>query len=398
MKQNNFTYIILEGSDGVGKTSILPHLYELFNRRYIIEDRGDISEYVYATKYNRPMRKYSHNMSALYVILRRNEDELLRNIRSRTTHDALGDRITTEEEEKKIADQALFVNAYTKLQDEYAMVLVDISELTVEQSAKKVANAIKQYISEIPHDAHMNSFNLMYEKGCAKFGLQWYTIDNQPYLENQMIMADFQYHNGMFETYDDKTIPHNLLFSAAYENTEICTIDEFKAKTVDFQYPINSKILFRPEVYKYAETMTNKHTMLTTESGMLKLDNLQTFPKTFGDDYIKYLSKAKATVYTSRELEPIEMMTVRCYEAVLANNVIFVDWKTDPNSKILHQIYGNDQEMIDLLNVTEFNLAERYEQVMKDDKLIMKILTAQHAWYNRLLGEINVNKIKQVVK
>ena len=390
MKNNNISYIILEGGDGVGKSTLNPYIYRKFNRKFTIETRGDISEYVYAKKYNRPMHKYEHGLPFLYVILIRDKLETTQMIIDRKTQSFV-ENISTEDELNTLDDQDLFIQAAKDLKDEYNIIVVDLSGCNIEQSVDKVCHAIEEYIqNNIKYDETMNMFNKMYELGCEKYDLIWRCIDNQPYLNNQMIMADFQYHNGMFETYTNKTIPHNLLFSAAYSKTNMTDINDFYDREIDFVYPINSKIKFRNKIWAYLQELLKHHIVLTTKTDYLQsldMSNLAIFDKVFGDGYIKQLSRAKATVYSSRELAHIEMMTVRCYESVLADNIIFVDEKTDPQHKILTQIYKDDEEMIEQLTVNEHNISQKYEWIMSND-CVCYILTKQRQWYEKLLQDL----------
>ena len=88
-------------------------------------------------------------------------------------------------------------------------------------------------------------------------------------------------------------------------------------------------------------------------------------------------------------------MTARWYEAVLANTVIFVDKITDPHSKVLKQIHGDNEELIDMLTVIPETIVNKYFTVINDTKLVKQILDAQHKRFNKLLSEIDVEKIKK---
>ena len=89
------------------------------------------------------------------------------------------------------------------------------------------------------------------------------------------------------------------------------------------------------------------------------------------------------------------MMTARWYEAVLANTVIFVDKITDPHCKVLKQIHGNDERLIDKLTVIPETIVNSYNEVMSDKELVKTILDRQHTLFNKLLSEINAEKIKK---
>jgi hypothetical protein len=340
--------------------------------RYLVKYDGDITEFVRAEREHRVSNKYLHNVPALHVVLY-----------NKNSNGVLNEH------------NAAYIRAAVLLKDEYNTIIIDISNMFYDEIVNTITNEIKKFVSELPIDKELNSFNELYKKGAEKYGLKVTVRDNQPYLENQMFMADFQYHNGLYETFEDKSMPDTLLYAAAYSNTETDT----KNKTIDFQYPINSKILFRPEVKDYVKYISDSLTLLTTESHYLddvaKMKNVTMFGKVFGDDYIKQLSRAKATIITNRELAHIEMMTARWYEAVLANTVIFVDKITDPQCKVLKQIHGNDKQLIDKLTVIPKKIVNSYIEVINDKELVKTILDRQHAWFNKLLSEIDTEKIKK---
>lgn len=342
------------------------------NDRYLVKYDGDITEYVCAEREHRVPNKYLHNVPALHVVLY-----------DKTSNGILNER------------NAAYVRAAALLKDEYNIITIETSNMTYDEVVDTITNEVKKFVSALPTDKEINGFNELYKKGAEKYGLKVTIRDNQPYLENQQFMADFQYHNGLYETFEDKSMPDTLLYVAAYNNTET----DMSNKTIDFQYPINSKILFRPEVKDYVKHVSDSLTLLTTESHYLddvaNMKNVTMFGKVFGDDYIKQLSRTKATIITNRELAHTEMMTARWYEAVLANTVIFVDKITDPYSKVLKQIHSDNEKLIDLLTVIPETIVNNYLIVINDTQLVKQILDAQHKWFNKLLSEIDAEKIKK---
>ena len=224
-------------------------------------------------------------------------------------------------------------------------------------------------------------------------------------------MADYQYHNGSYETYDDKSIPNTLLYSAAYTNTKSLHLKDFMKKKYDVQYPINSKIKYRPDAKEYIKEALKGLTLYTSKSTYIdelvsdctneEKERMFTFDKAFGDDYIREISQAKTTVITNCEFAHTEMMTARWYEAVIANCIIFVDADTDPKQKVLKQIYGNNSMYVSLLTVTPDEFVNRVQQILRIPEMqncIEEILNAQHAWYNRLLNNIDSRKISYLCK
>lgn len=342
------------------------------NNRFLIKLNGDVTEYVKAEHEGRVPNKYLHNVPALHVVLyEKSSNEYVYN------------------------NNLKYIHAAEVLKNEYNIITIDHTDMVSDELEDEIVNRVKEFVEKLPKDKEINAFNELYKKGAEKYGLKVTVRDNQPYLENQMFMADFQYHNGLYETFEDKSMPDTLLYAAAYENTTTNT----EGKQFDFQYPINSKILFRPEVKYYIKHISDSLTLTTTESHYLddvaNMKNVNMFGKVFGDDYIKKLSKAKATIITNRELAHTEMMTARWYEAVLANTVIFADYITDPHSKVLKQIHGNDEQLIDKLTVVPETIVNSYNEVTSDKELVKTILDRQHAWFNKLLSEIDAEKIKK---
>ena len=360
-----------ESDDGFMSRLTTDVSYRL-NDRYLVKYDGDITEYVCAEREHRVPNKYLHNVPALHVVLY-----------DKTSNGILNER------------NAAYVRAAALLKDEYNIITIETSNMTYDEVVDTITNEVKKFVSALPTDKEINGFNELYKKGAEKYGLKVTIRDNQPYLENQQFMADFQYHNGLYETFEDKSMPDTLLYVAAYNNTET----DMSNKTIDFQYPINSKILFRPEVKDYVKHISDSLTLLTTESHYLddvaNMKNVTMFGKVFGDDYIKQLSRTKATIITNRELAHTEMMTARWYEAVLANTVIFVDKITDPYSKVLKQIHSDNEKLIDLLTVIPETIVNNYLTVINDAQLVKQILDAQHKWFNKLLSEIDAEKIKK---
>lgn len=394
-KSKYINHIILEGCDGVGKDTIMNLLWPMYDFKYRVYMRGEISDYVYAKKYHREFISTQRGLPFLYVILVKDKEEIKQQIINRG--------IDVKNELKKINDQDLFLMAQLDLYNDYHIIKVNISNLKPEDAAKKIYEKTTLYIDSLSFDEEVNSFNEMYELGAKKLNLYWATRNNQPFLNNRMIMADAQLHNGRFETYDDKSMPHNLIFSLAYTYQNKDSLAEFYKRPYDFAYPINSKILVRHEIYDYIKSIVNyDKTILTTESDYIKntkiyqqhKNNIRLCYKCFGDIYISTIENAKATFYCSRDLAYLEMMTVRCYEAVLANQIIFVDKLTDPQCKILKQIHKNDTKLIDLLYCNEITLCKNYDIIINDKTLVQKILINQRAWYKKLVKDLYKNGVR----
>ena len=366
MKSKIITTIILEGTDGVGKDTVANILRQDYSRHYGIYVRGELSDYVFAKKFNRPFISTQRGLPILYVLLVANEDEIKKRIVSRNKDICDID---------KIKNQQLFINAYHKFKSDYHIICVDTSNLNAEQVAKTIWTKVKKYCSSLQEDETINEYNGMYKKGCDKLGLTFKVINNQPYINNQTIMADAQLHNGSYETFSDKTMPHNFIFSLGYDNN--FDVNDIK-KEFDFCYIIGSKINVRPEVLEYLSVFEKNNMRCITK---------QTYQdKVFGDDYLKRIAKAEATVYCCRDLAYLKMITVRPYEAALSNQILFVDKLSDPDNEILQQIHGKTSELSNLLYVTPSTICDVYKSLSKEIK--DKIICSQSIWYNNLKNKI----------
>lgn len=386
MKSKYITHVILEGVDGVGKDTIASKLWRAWNFKLRTYVRGEISDYVYAKKFNRPFISTQRGLPFLYVLLLASENDLKDRIINRSIVANLSPKETAEEI-LKIQDQRLFTDAAHELHNDYHIIEYCTTGKTITKICEDIIELVWNYIHSLPCDKEINNFNEMYKKGCDKVGIELKVKGNQPFFNDNMIMADAQLHNGAYETFTDKTIPHNLIFSLAYTYKNY--FNEVN-KEFDICYPINSKILVRKEVYDYIEKIRHSGlTFLTTDSEYIpKYKCIHRMPKVFGDEYIKEIAKAKATIYTARDLAALEMITVRPYEATLAGQVIFVDKLSDKKCKLLSQIYPSDSETDRLcrrlLQCTPEDIVEKYQTVMKNEQLVKYILHKQIYWYETL--------------
>lgn len=378
-----FNTLIVEGPESELKQQFMQKLHDTFEGRFLVITHGDIYEQVYAMKHNLIPVRHTHGAQVKYILF------------------DMSDGTKECDDELSLYKKVMFALPASEFD-----VMNIVHKDTIDDIAFDISFRLDMEFRHDDNENEFNEFNKMYSLGCKQFGLKWHVIDNQPYLCNRQIMADYQYHNGSYETYDNKTIPDTLLYSAAYSNTKSIRYEDFMQKKYDVQYPINSKIKYRPDAEDYIKETIKSLTLYTSKSSYIdevvsdcteeKKNKIFTFDKVFCDDYIKELSQAKVTVITNREFAHTEMMTARWYEAVIANCIIFVDMYTDPQSKVLKQIYGDYSEFVKMLTVTPETFVDRVKCVLnlpEQQQCIEEILSAQHAWYNRLLNNINTANI-----
>ena len=383
MKSKNITHIILEGCDGVGKDTIKDEIWRAYNFQYRVYCRGEISDYVYAKKFNRKFISTQRGLPFLYVVLIGDEEIIEKHIKERAERLSWPSDLLKKELEK-ISDNKLFEKYAMLLSKEYHILTIYCKDKDIHTLCAEIYDKTIEYINNLSTDIELTPFNKQYKSGCDKLKIKFDVRDNQPYMDDIRIMADAHLHTGAFETFDNKDIPHNLIFCCGYD---INLIDKKVPKTVDFAYPVNSKILQRPEVYEYyTEFEKNKISFLVTDSKYVPCYNYATrMSKCFGDEYITRLAIAKATIYTARDLVDIEMMTCRLYEGILANQIVFVDKLSDLDCKILKNIYKDNERLINFLYVTPEIIVKNYRALSDDD--VNTILHAQQDWFFNQIKE-----------
>lgn len=377
MKSKNITHIILEGCDGVGKDTIKDKIWRAYNFQYRVYCRGEISDYVYAKKFNRKFISTQRGLPFLYVVLIGDEEIIEKHIKERAERLSWSSDLL-EKELEKISDNKLFEKYAVLLSKEYHILTIYCKDKDIHTLCTEIYDKTTEYINNLSTDIELTPFNTQYKLGCDKLKIKFDVRDNQPYMNDIRIMADAHLHTGAFETFDNKDIPHNLIFCWGYD---INLIDKKVPKTVDFAYPINSKILQRLEVYEYyTEFEKNKISFLVTDSIYVPNYNCaKRMGKCFGNEYITRLAIAKATIYTARDLVDIEMMTCRLYEGILANQIVFVDKLSDPDCKILKNIYNDNERLINLLYITPETVVKNYRALSDDD--VDVILHTQQDWF-----------------
>lgn len=376
MLSRTITTIILEGSDGVGKDTIAHEMWQDHAAKYRIYVRGELSDYVYAKKYKRAFRSTQRGLPFLYVLLTDEMESIANKVVRRDGCES--------EDLKKVCDQKLFIDAMNDLKSDYHIIEYSVHDKTPQQCAKEIYALCDSFAASLKEDESINEYNQMYKTGCDQLGIKFSVKNNQPFFDDTMIMADAQLHNGIYETFSDKRCPHNLIFSLGYSNIDINT-----SKSFDFCYIIGSKINVRQEVNEYLKAFKDADIRCMTK--------IEAKDKVFGDAYIRRISQAYCTIYTARDLKSLKMITVRPYEAALANQILFVDKESDPDNEILSQIHGQSKYK-NLLYVTPETIADTYKNLTQNDFAI--ITEHQHRWYDRLRKTClkNKNLIKSYLK
>lgn len=390
MKTPYITTIILEGTDGVGKSTVISGLQKFYKFRYMMYHRGDMSNMVYAEKFNRFPALTQIGLPFLHVLLTCNDDELMERINGRQT-----DESEKCSDVESILDQDRFIYYANHMKNDYHVIIVDTSGQSKEDTINVVIKRIEDYVARLPIDHDMTAWNEMYDKACKKLGLTFAVRGNQPYINNIPFMSESTLQNGVYEQFSNKDYPDNFIYSLAYDITE----DEVNSipKTVDFAYVINSKINRRPEVYAYYDAFAANNKTCIVSDHLPQLEkhiNRRWFVpvgKSFGNDFIRSIAPAKATIYCGADLAHLKLQTARLYEAIIAKQIVFVDQFADEDNEMLEAMH-RDRELLRLLNTAPNYIIEAYDYIMSHPTIYQKILSNQSKYYNHLKSTINGGK------
>lgn len=390
MKSSQITTIVIEGTDGVGKSTVISGLQKFYKFRYMMYHRGDMSNMVYAEKFHRFPALTQVGLPFLHVLLVCEDDELMKRINGRQTDEA-----EKKSDVQSIFDQDRFIYYANRMMNDYHVIIVDTSGRSKEETVEMVIERIEKYVADLPVDENITQWNEMYAKACNKLGLRFSSRGNQPYINDIPFMSESTLQNGVYEQFSNKDYPDNFIYSLAYDikDEEVQSI----SKTIDFAYVINSKINRRPEVYRYYDAFAahNKTCIVSAELPMLeKHPNRRWFVpvgRTFGNDFIRNIAPAKATVYCGKDLAYLKLQTARLYEAIIARQIVFVDFEADLDNEMLKAIH-HDDDLVRLLTVSPDDIVFEYDHIMSHPALYQTIIENQLNYYNNLKSTINGGK------
>lgn len=390
MKANNIFSLIIDGADGCGKTSLNIMCQKRTNFELLAYDRGELSYYVYAKKFHRPFVPTMRGLPICIVFLKCDQRVLRERIIERAKKEKWSQK-DLEKELAKVQDEVLFEQAAKDFERDYHIITIDVSYKTTEQAFDELIVKLKELLDTLPVDEQQSNWNVMYEKGCQKLGLNFKVRNNQPYINDIPFMSESTCQNGVYEMFDVKDYPTNIIFMRGYDLDFDSTKDI--EKSLDFSYIINSKVLRRPEILEYMDKMVQaqKSCLVSQHPSMPKAKGFIKIGKVFGDQFVTEQAKANATIYCARDLAYLELQTARLYEAILARQIVFVDELSDPDNKILSQIHASD-EICSMLRVTPETFIEKYDAIMNDKLLRDVILAEQMYWYKNLLDTVKGGK------
>ena len=207
MKNNYILGFIIEGTDGVGKTTLRNKLTKYYNYSYFVYDRGDISNYVYSKIYNRDFIPMQLHLPILYILLTCSKEELKKRIINRDFEN----KEILEKELNKIEQQDNFINAYNELKNDYNIITINTTNKNEDEVLDLVVKEIEKYIYNLPSDEEISEWNKLYKKGCEKLKLKFEVKNKQSFINNFPICTDYTCYNGAYETFKYNKTPISLI-------------------------------------------------------------------------------------------------------------------------------------------------------------------------------------------
>ena len=132
MKNKNVFNLIIEGPDGVGKSTLIQKLFKHYNYRYMCYHRGELSNLVYARKFNRVYYTTQRGLPFLYIYLYCSKDKLKERLEKRDLSD--------KEEIAKISDVDLFEQGYEDMKNDYDIIRIDTSDMNEDEVLNHTIN------------------------------------------------------------------------------------------------------------------------------------------------------------------------------------------------------------------------------------------------------------------
>ena len=162
MKSKNITHIILEGCDGVGKDTIKDEIWRAYNFQYRVYCRGEISDYVYAKKFNRKFISTQRGLPFLYVVLIGDEEIIEKHIKERAERLSWSSDLL-EKELEKISDNKLFEKYATLLSKEYHILTIYCEDKDIYSLCAEIYDKTTECINHLSTDIELTPFNTQYK-------------------------------------------------------------------------------------------------------------------------------------------------------------------------------------------------------------------------------------------
>lgn len=354
---NNISHVVIEGCDGVGKSTLLFGLQKKFNRiGPSFRDRGELSDFVYAKKFGRSVVSVNQcHLPFLYVLITKSEDEIRKQLERRAQIDPVAAKDLSEELDA-IKDQSLFMDVFHEFKVDHHAIMCNLTGKTIDESIDFVYDKINEYIDHLPKDCADSTTHFILSSAACKKQWRFHSINGQPYFNSKMAILDPDKHNGVYETVTDKTYPISLMYAAEFE-----PYVKDRVKTDKNLAIVDNRVFLDDHEVILPEHITN---IMTGMEGFMNVFNTSSC--------VEYYTR-----YGYRHgVSPM------LYLAAMTNTVIFFDQRHTLQMDIYQQIYKNHEELIKYVTfISKDSLKEKKKDVFDNENIKKAILFAQKQWY-----------------
>lgn len=137
MHYRNVRNLIIEGPDGVGKSTLIDGLFKHYDYKYMCYHRGELSNKLFAKKFKRVFYETQRGLPFLYIVLTASKRCLTSRIIKRANFENW-----TEEQKQKELETVSYSNEYSNLANEmiqnYDVCIINTSD----KSDKDVLNEV----------------------------------------------------------------------------------------------------------------------------------------------------------------------------------------------------------------------------------------------------------------
>jgi len=141
MRYRNVRNLIIEGPDGVGKSTLIEGLFNYYNYKYMCYHRGELSNRIFAEKFKRPFYETQRGLPFLYIVLVADSEDL----KTRIINRANKENWTTEDLQKEL-ETVKYSHKYflcaNDMEDNYDIHIINTSGKTEEQVLKSVISIL----------------------------------------------------------------------------------------------------------------------------------------------------------------------------------------------------------------------------------------------------------------
>lgn len=141
MKYKNVRNLIIEGPDGVGKTTLIKGLFKHYNYKYMCYHRGELSNRLFAEKFKRPFYETQRGIPFIYIVLAANDEDLKNRIIRRAEDEHWQDA-DLQKELKTVEYSHEYLLLANEMFEDYDIYVVNTSGKTEDQVLESVISIL----------------------------------------------------------------------------------------------------------------------------------------------------------------------------------------------------------------------------------------------------------------